>query len=69
MKTWNLSLEDLEARIAPDVIGEPPGNAFGHEGDEFGQQELVGNDQDVTAPGLLGEPGNETPGIPQGEGR
>jgi hypothetical protein len=54
MKTWNLSLDELEARIAPDVIGEPPGEARGLEPDEFGQkQETVGSEpQDVAPPGL-----------------
>ena len=52
MTPWNPRLEQLEARIAPDVIGHPPGAAVGQDGDFAPKQETVGKDDLVTPPGL-----------------
>jgi hypothetical protein len=70
MKTWNLRLEELEARIAPAVVGNPgtnnPGQEGqpGNEGEGFGVKNQGANPP--SNPGQEGRPGDEGIGLALG---
>jgi hypothetical protein len=69
MKTWNLRLEELEARIAPDVVGNPGTNNPGQEGQSGNEGEgfgLKSEGNPPSNPGQQGQPGDEGIGLARG---